>query len=385
VKTFEQNKSRLRVVHVAPGLETGGLERLLVEMARHADSGRFDLHFVSLGTRGSLAGAIEGCGWPVTALEERDGLRPRLVWRLQRLFRTLEADVVHTHDEKPLVYGAPAAWLARVPRIIHTQHHGHLAQITKRQNLLIRWAARLVHCYVCVSQDAAEQAVCNGIARHRQALVHNSIDLQRFAYTGPKADGPVVLVARLHPLKGIDVLLRAAVGMVRAEPDFRLEIAGDGAHRPELERLADELGLRAHVRFLGEMRDVAGLLSRARLFVLPSYSEGVSLTLLEAMAVGLPVVATRVGGNPEVVVPGETGVLVPPGNAEELSQAMLQMWRDAGRGRHLGEAGRRRVEQCFDVRRMVKKYERLYEPGMEVGLKSSAEVCERETQALVCS
>src|SRR5947209_198050 len=145
---------RLRVIHVTLGLEMGGQEKLLVEFARYADRQRFDLHFLSMSTRGRLADEIEVCGWPVTALEEPGGLRPGLVLRLARAFRRLGADVVHTHDDKPLLYGAPAARLARVPRVIHTRH-GQSYFMRPRQARLMSLAARLADAFVCVSEESA--------------------------------------------------------------------------------------------------------------------------------------------------------------------------------------------------------------------------------------
>ena len=167
-------------------------------------------------------------------------------------------------------------------------------------------------------------------------------------------------MARLSPEKDVANLIRAAAIVRRSDPDLRIEVAGDGQCLPELRRLVAELGLEGQVLLLGEVGDVAGLLARGRLFVLPSRSEGISLTLLEAMARGLPVVATRVGGTPEVVVDGETGLLVPPGDPAALADAILRLQRDPEAGRRMGEAGRPRVERIFDVRRMVAEYEALY-------------------------
>jgi glycosyltransferase involved in cell wall biosynthesis len=349
----------LRVAHVTLGLDMGGLEKLLVEFARHAGRPGVQLHFISLTKRGRLADDIENQGWPVTALEEPPGLRPGMVLRLARLFRRWHIDVVHTHDDKPLLYGALAGRLARVPRHIHTKH-GQSVSLTRRQIALVNLAARLTDRFVCVSEDSARLTVRQGVAARRVSTIWNGIDLGRFGYTGVRADGPVVTVARLSPEKDVATLVRAAALAVRQDPSFRLEIAGDGPCLPALKQLAAELALGEHVLFLGEVRDVPALLARARLFVLPSISEGVSLTLLEAMARGLAVVATRVGGNPEVVVEGETGLLVPARDPAALAAAMLQLQRDPTRARHLGLAGRQRVEQHFDVRRMVGKYESLY-------------------------
>jgi glycosyltransferase involved in cell wall biosynthesis len=350
---------RLGVAHLTLGLEMGGQEKWLVDFARHVDRTRFDLHFVSLTTRGCLADDIEAAGWRVTALGEPGGLRPGMMLRLAGLFRRWQIDVVHTHDERPLVHAAPAARLAGVPRIIHTRH-GQGRHVTRRQALLLHLVAQLTDCFVCVSRDAAEATAAQGIRPRRVCTIVNGIDLTRFAYAGPCRNGPVVSVARLSPEKDIETLLEATAIAVREEPSFRVEIAGDGVCMPILRQRARELALEGHVRFLGQLRDVPALLRRARLFVLSSISEGISLTLLEAMARGLPVVATRVGGNPEVVVDRETGLLVPARDPVELAQALLQLHRDPDACRRMGFAARERVEGCFDVRLMVQEYELLY-------------------------
>jgi glycosyltransferase involved in cell wall biosynthesis len=351
---------RRRIAHITLGLDTGGQEKLLVEFARLADRARSDLTFVSLTTRGRLAAEIEACGWPVIALDEPPGFRPGLVLRLAHLLRRLRIDVVHTHDHKPLIYGAPAARLAGVKRIVHTRHFAQLAQFTRRQALVAGLAARLVDVYACVSHDSSHIAAAEGVDSSKLRTVWNGIDLTRFAGSGPLAGGPALAVARLSAEKDIATLLRAATIAIEQQADFRLDIAGDGPARDSLFRLARDLNLGASVRFLGEVREIPNLLAEARLFVLSSLTEGISLTLLEAMSCALPVVATRVGGNPEVVLDCGTGILVPPGDPAALAQAMLLVHNDGSGGRTMGQAGRRRVERHFDVRRMVAAYEALY-------------------------
>jgi glycosyltransferase involved in cell wall biosynthesis len=363
---------RLRVAHVSLGLETGGQEKLLAEFARCADRDRFELVCVSLTGRGPIADAVEHHGWPVLALDAPGGWRPSLVWRLRRLFREQQIDIVHTHDERPLMYGVPAARLAGA-RAIHTQHHGQLPGTRRGRDWLATWAARLTHSFVAVSRDAARYYVETGLPAERVRTIWNGIDLDRFAFHGPKIAGPVVVVARLSPEKGLTTLLHAASNLHKVDPKFRLEIAGDGPCREELLGLTHELGLGPVVKFLGNVAKVPELLSRASLFVLPSKSEGISLTLLEAMATGLPIVATAVGGNPEVVVDGQTGMLVPPENPEELATAMRRM-RDNGENAQLmGRAGRRRVECFFDIRSVVARYEQLY-VGDSVAASEPSEV-----------
>ncbi len=352
----------LRVVHLTLGLDVGGQEKLLVEFARHADRARFHLHFVSMTTRGALAGDLEACGWPVTALQAPQGLRPSLVVRLARLFRALRADVVHTHDDRPNIHGAPAACLAGARRVIHTRHSRGM-HLSRRQHWLVRLVSLCNDRFVCISHDSARQAVAHGISPRRVVVLPNGIDLERFAHTGPDPAGPAVLVARLAPEKDIGTLLEATSRLAGTCPDFRLEIAGDGPCRGELEAQAARLGLGQRVRFLGVVHDVPALLARARLFVLSSLTEGISLTLLEAMARGLPVVATAVGGNPEVIEAGSTGLLVPARDPAALADAVARLWTQPESCPRMGEAGRRRVERLFDVRRMVADYEALYRQG----------------------
>jgi glycosyltransferase involved in cell wall biosynthesis len=350
---------RLNVAHLTQSLDMGGAEKLLVEFARHTDRRRFAPRVVSLTTRGVLAEEIEATGCPVTALDAGNGLRPILFLRLARLLRRWRIDVVHTHDDRPHIYGTAAALLAGVLRVIHTRH-GQSPHLSARQRWLVNGLARYTDRFVCVSRDSARLAVEQGVPASKVCTLWNGIDTTRFTNCGPRGEGPAVIVARLVPEKDMETLLRAVELARREDATFRLEIAGDGACISALRSLAAELHLGDGVTFLGQTRDVPAVLARAQLFVLSSISEGVSLTLLEAMATGLAVVATKVGGNPEVVVDGETGLLVPPRDPAALAAALLRLRRDTGERTRMGQAGRERVEEHFDVRRMVANYESLY-------------------------
>jgi sugar transferase (PEP-CTERM/EpsH1 system associated) len=350
---------RKRVIHVTPQLDMGGMEKLLVEFARHTNRERFELVFVCLSGRGALADAIEACGWPVVALDEPPGLRVGRVVRLARLFRRLKADVVHTHNTNPLLYAVPAAHLAGVPVTVHTRH-GHGRQASRRRALAWRMVASMTGQVVCVSRDCEDLSRKEGVPPGRLCTIRNGIDTQRFDFVGPADGGPAVMVGRLSPEKDVESLVRATALVARDQPNFRLEVAGGGPLLADLRQRAGDLGLGRQVRFLGEVREVPSLLARAALFVMPSLREGISLAILEAMARGLPVIATRVGGNPEVIADGETGLLVPPRDPQALARALAALGRDPERARRLGAAGRLRVERHFDVRRMVAKYEQLY-------------------------
>jgi sugar transferase (PEP-CTERM/EpsH1 system associated) len=337
----------------------GGMEKLLVEFARHADRDRFALEFIALGGGGPVAEEVAACGWPTHTLEKPEGLSPATVVRLGRLLRRLRVDVLHTHNNSPLIYSAPVARLAGVRRHVHTRHEQNL-NWGERHKRLFRVLTRRVDWLACVSADSAALSIENGVDPARVRTILNGVDLERFEFGGARAGGPAVIVARLRPEKDYPTLLRAVAQVVRRAPEFRLEVAGDGDEQAAVEALAAELGLADHVRFLGLVRDVPAVLRRASLFVLSSTSEGIPVTLLEAMARGLPVVATRVGGIPEVVADGETGLLVPPSDPAALAEALLALASDPARGEAMGRAGRERVESHFDVRRMVREYEALY-------------------------
>lgn len=351
---------RIRVLHFSPALDQGGLEKLQIEFARFADHDRFALRFAALQHGGRTVDELNRLGWPVDVMNKPPGLRPALILELRRYLKQHRIEILHTHNSGPLVYGGPAARLAGVPVVVHTRHHGRDHVVNKREVSLTTAVSRLADQVVCVSEDSLTQGRLDGIPPGSLMTIWNGIDVDRFAYRGPDPAGPAVAVARLQPEKSLDTLIRATAIVAREAPDFRVEIAGDGRLAGDLQSLVTELGLDERVRLLGNVSDVPALLSRCSMMVLPSLTEGISLTLLEGMARGLPVVATRVGGNPEVVVDGSTGVLVPSRSPEELARALLEVHRSPLEARRMGRAGRDRVERYFDVKRMVADYEALY-------------------------
>jgi glycosyltransferase involved in cell wall biosynthesis len=354
------SNERIRLLHLSPSLDQGGLEKLQIEFARHADRDRFDLRFVALCHGGRTVEDLKEYGVRVDVMNKPPGLRPLEVFKLAKLFRSWRTDVLHTHNNGPLLYGASAGRLAGVPVIVHTRHHGRDDTVKRREISMTTKATNLVDTVVCVSEDSLTQGRIDGIDSKLLQTIWNGIDVTRFDYRGPTASGPAVVVARLNPEKSIDTLLRAMPIVLKEIPDYRVSIAGDGVCQQDLIKLAQELGISSHVDFLGNVKDVPGLLARCSVMVLPSLTEGISLTLLEAMARGLPVVCTKVGGNPEVVVQGETGLLVPPSNPAMLAEALIRIHRDPDLARGMGLAGRERIERHFDVRRMVEDYEELY-------------------------
>ena len=355
--------SALRVCHVSLSLSTGGMERLLVEFARLHDRDRVEPHFAVLGETGTPALQIRERGARVHEIGIHGGGRMARLRGTYRLFRQLRPQVVHTHNPAPQVWGTIAARLAGVPHVFHTRHGHALGNLS---TTTVAALSRLADAVVCVSEDLSRdhRRRCR-IPGTRILRIWNGIDTERFAWSGPRIEPVAVAVCRLSPVKDIAALLQATAIVLNHLPEFRLRVAGDGPNRGELEALIARLGIGDSVDLLGERGDVPALLASAGLFVSSSLSEGLSLTLLEAMAAGLPVVATRVGGNPEVVTHDTTGWLVPPADPEALATALVRAWANRERWSEMGRAARERVCTDFDVRRMVHEYEALY-AGMPI-------------------
>lgn len=348
----------LRVCHISLTLKTGGLERLLADMARLHDRSACRMDFLAIQDVGRFADVIRDAGCTVHQLAPAG--RIGRLRQMIRLFREQRYDVVHTHNTYPHLYGTWAARRAGVPVVLQTRHGQRIGHGWRSQ-FLYRTAARWVDRIVPVSHDAAELTVnIDGVPRQKVSAIWNGIDIDDFDYHGPCADPVAICVARMSPEKDFPTLLRAMQLACAKLPALRLRLVGDGPERPRIEQLVRELGLTERIEFLGECKDVPQQLTKAAFFVTSSLTEGISLTLLEAMAVGLPAVATAVGGNPEIVIDGVTGKLVPPSDPQRLAAALVEVGRDPALWQRWGRAGRERVEAHFDVRRMVADYETLY-------------------------
>jgi sugar transferase (PEP-CTERM/EpsH1 system associated) len=298
----------------------------------------------------------------------RNGNDPLLVGRIARLLRRERPDVLHTHAWGTLYEGLLAARLAGVPIVVHGEH-GTLD--TRRRNLLMqRWAWQRVDRVLSVSSRLAERmAAAVGFPLDRIQVIRNGVDLDRF-HPRHRADGRAAFgcgdeaivigtVGRLVAVKDQANLLRALALLRSRGLEFRAMIAGDGRLKQELVALAHSLGV-GDVEFLGNRADIPRVLAALDLFVLSSESEGLSNTIQEAMATGVPVVATAVGGADELVEPSHTGTLVPAKDAEALAAALETLIRDPQRRRQFGAAGRTRAERLFGLDRMIGEYERLY-------------------------
>ncbi len=352
----------IRLVHVVTTLNIGGLEKVVLDLVRHRTQKAVEARVVCLDSSGVVGDGFRDIGVPVETIGTA-GSVPRRVLRLARRLRQLKPHVVHTHNPQAHIHGAWAARLAGIPAVVHTKHgrgypEGRLSSASSR--LATAWTSR----FVVVSEDAARVARdIEHVPGRKVLVIHNGIDVDRYCAVGARRSASgvrAVTVGRLDPIKDQATMLRAVRLVVDHAPGFSLDVVGDGPSRAALEALRGSLDLGDHVRFHGYRAEVSPYLSEADLFILSSISEGVPLALLEAMACGLPAVTTDVGGLPEVVVPGETGWLVPPQSPDALAEAVLGIQHAPEALDRMGKAARRRVEDQFNLRKVVAQYEQVY-------------------------
>jgi len=356
---------RLKVMQVIGQMEVGGIEKLAATIAERCSRDRFCVSVCALGGDGPLRQELEKGGVASFCLGKRPGLDWRIVLRLSRLLRREKISVLHTHHVGALIYGVPAAVLSGVKGIIHTEHSHDALDDNPRLRVLLRLLARRASTVVCVADEVASylEGVV-GVPRGKLQVLRNGVDTELFRpglADEPLWSGPVVgTVGRLDPLKDHLTLLRAFRLLVERVPNIKLVIVGDGPLRGELEAASRGLGIGDKVAFLGRRSDIARLLRGMHVFVLSSVKEGLPLALLEAMASGIPVVATNVGGVPQVVQDGHTGILCPPGEPFELAQSINQLILDEELRRRVAANARSLVEHSYSLRAMLSGYESLY-------------------------
>jgi glycosyltransferase involved in cell wall biosynthesis len=347
----------------------GGQERQTALHIRTMDRARWEPVVACLQLQGEHLADLEAAGVKPRVFDLRGRvLRPNTALQVKRLAHLVRAEglsLVHAQDIYTDVLGTIAARLAGVPSIVTRVDLGH--HVLGYRRPLLRLATRKADRVLVNALCIRDLVIREGVEPDRVAVVRNGVDLEhldaaaRAAPEPPVPDGGIVCIANMHhPVKGQTDLLMAMREVVRVHPEARLVLVGDGVRRPHLEKLARDLGIADRCHFLGFRLDGPALLARASLSVSSSHAEGISNAILEAMAMRLPVVATAVGGSPELVRDGVNGLLVPPGAPAALARALLELWPDAARRRVMGREGRRIVEREFGVGLMRLSYDALY-------------------------
>jgi glycosyltransferase involved in cell wall biosynthesis len=360
------------VVHV---MQMAGAERLVVETIRRLGD-RIEPTVCCLDALGTLGADLRAQGVTVEVLDRRPGLDLGVARRLAHVLHARGVEVVHAHQYTPFFYAALAKLqLVGRPRVILTEHGRHFPDIVSgRRRSLNTWAlSRLADRINAVCGfSAGALASHDGFPRNRIEIIPNGVepgdfvpaltpDAARRAAKLPERGPLIVSIARFHPVKDQATLVRGFARALAQVPDARLILAGDGPLKPELERLAGELGVADRVHFLGIRSDVPLLLQAADIFCLTSLSEAASLTVLEAMAAARPIVLTDVGGNSELVRDGREGLLVPRGDAAAVGAAIVRLLSDRGLAERLSAAAASRVRREYPLSATIGRYYALYE------------------------
>ncbi len=356
---------RIKLCMIIATLERGGCEKQLAMLAANLDRNRFDPSVVALSSGGPYEKMLRERGVPCRIVGKRRAISPLALLRLVRLLRRLKPDVVHTWMFTSNAYGRVAARLAGVRHLVAAERCVDRWKGPLR--LAVDWIlARITDRVVANSHSVARWLQGVRIPERLIQTIPNAFDpagypsrgLSEIRQVGPSPR--LIAAGRLYPQKRYDVVLRAMARIVENFPEARLLIAGEGPARAGLEALAVQLGLQRHVQMPGVIEDVADRLLGSDLFLIASDYEGLPNSVLEAMYVGVPVVATAAPGITDLVRDGATGVLVLPGDSGALADAAISLLRDPARMRGLAEQARCEVVRKYTVEKMVRAYEQLY-------------------------
>jgi glycosyltransferase involved in cell wall biosynthesis len=367
---------RNSLLFLTTGLAYGGAETQLVRLATRLKSRGWQVSVVSLMPPKAYVEDLEAAGIPVFSLGIRRKLPdPRPVLRLARIIRKWQPDVVHSHMVHANLLARIVRPLAPFPILVCTAHN--IDEGGRLREVLYRLTDLFCDLTTQVSQAGLERYVHVGaVPRHKIRYIPNGVDTERFKPNLEDrlkvrkelgVDGFVWLaVGRFDPQKDYPSMLQAFARVIHKHSNTMLLIAGDGPLRKTMENMTRDLGVEKYVKFLGIRQNIPQLMNAADAYVMSSSWEGMPMVLLEASATGLPIVATDVGGNREVVLDAITGFLVPPRNPEALAEAMLRMMDlPEEKRREMGKAARKHIEENFSLDRVVDMWEALYKELLE--------------------
>jgi sugar transferase (PEP-CTERM/EpsH1 system associated) len=363
----------LHILHITHSLNVGGLERVVVDLAKGFKKKGYIVSICCLDGKEPLGNEAESAGIKVYSLNKGPGIKCGLPFKIAKIIREERIDLIHTHNESGLIYGVTAAFLARVSNIVHTDHGKEPGYDEKKalklaEKILLK---KLDHV-VAVSEDLKNKIVqSTGISKDKILVIPNGIDVEHFYQPnlrdevrrklGISSDTFVIAnIARMVPLKNQSFLINIFKEVVVDYPNVKLLLVGDGPMRYELQAYCKNMGLSKSIIFLGERKDIFELLSAVDLFVLPSLTEGTSITLIEAMSSGTPVVASEVGGNSEVIENGKTGFLNPLGQIEMWITTIKSLIRNKEDRIRVAQNAKMEVVKKFSLEGMIGNYEKIY-------------------------
>ena len=366
----QQKKDKIRLMHIIYSLDTGGLEKLILELVKRVDSDIFRSSVCCLTDKGTLSAELESLGVDTFYMHKEGGVGYSIPFKIARVLKKEKIDIVHTHDSSANLYGSLAGKLAGTRMIINTEHGGIYFE-TKRKRLFNKLLCLFNHKEICVSNSVKEDLLGMGLSGKRLIVIRNGIDFNRFDIPVEKneirkdfgfkdSDYLVTTVGRLSREKNQKLLLDAVKPTLERIPEAKFIIVGNGPLRKNLEEYANELQIADKVKFLGERNDIPQVLKMSDCFVLCSNYESFGITIIEAMASGIPVIATDVGGVKETVWNGKTGVLVSKEDSEDLSRAVIRIKNDSQLADRMVLQAKEMVKNNYRIETMIREHENLY-------------------------
>lgn len=367
----------MKITHVVENLNRGGLERVVIDLARAQAAAGHDCQVVCLFEAGSLAPELTSHGVPVIACDKRQGADPRAIWRLRHALASQRTEVLHSHNGIPHYYAMVAALGLGLRRVVNTSHGMGSSSPASRREWLFRQSMRRADVAVAVSEAAGQRLADIGVVPpHKLRVLPNGIRTQAFRQRDPRLraqlanslglapDTQIVgFVGRLNWAKDLGTMIAAFARLLARRDDVALVLAGEGEERTALEGAIAQAGIGERVFLLGDRGDVPELLPAFSMFAMSSISEGYSIALLEACACALPIVATRVGGNAEIVTDGVNGLVVPPREPDALAAAIDSLLDDPQRAAEMGRAGRAWLLSNATFEVMASRYLDVYGDG----------------------
>jgi|GEM_PF-1246273 len=363
---------KIEACHIVQSFDMGGIEKLVFDLIEKSLHGKFHYTVICIDDKGRLASMLEEKGVEVVALNKTSGIDISLIFRLARLFKERNIKVVHNHNLGPAFYGGLAARIAGIPAVIYSGH-GIDPKMGIKRKILQRFSFMLQDRIVAVSEKALHFMIeRESVPADKTIFIENGIDLNPFKlkvadrdavlkkYKLPHTENMIGIIARLHKVKDIPTLIDAFRMIAQERDDTCLVIVGEGEERHPLEKKVGDAGLSDKVFFLGEQTQISELLAIFSVFVLSSVSESSPISIMEAMAAGLPVVATNVGGNAKLVTSGSGGFIVEPRDAASMKDAILKIIENKGLAVKMGECNKKIVFSKYNIENTLRKYEDLY-------------------------
>lgn len=368
LRTETISPRRLRVVQIAATLRIGGSEQLAAAIGRGLDPVEFESLFAAVGPDGPIGDSLRHEGFSVTPFDRRDGLDARLLFRIWNYLRQQRPDIVQTHHVASLIYGGVSARLTGA-KLIHTEHEINTFRQFPRQLQWLRLLAPLVHRFVAIDPTVAEFLQDTAkIDPSRIRIIRNGIRLERFhprseespAVSGNPRDFVLGWIARLDPPKRPDVLIEALKDIAARDSTVRIRIIGPGSLLETVRNQVAQSKLEDRVEILGPRSDIPEQLRKMDGYVLVSDAEGLPISLAEAMASGLPCIASAVGGIPALIRDGQNGILLTHNNPDELATHVLRLRTDAALRARLGAEARQTIVSQYDFAQTICDYANLF-------------------------